>query len=306
MADFLISRLLYAAAVLLGVSVAVFFLIRIGGDPSALFLPPEAPVEEIERFRRLMGFDRPLAVQYFDFLGRALQGDFGMSLRYDQPAMKLVLERVPATLQLGAMALLMSLVISIPLAILAAAKHGSAIDRASLLASLLGQSFPAFWLAIMLILLFSETFRLLPPSGRGTWQQLIMPAIVLATYSTAIITRLLRSSMIEVLQSDYVRTARGKGVKESRIILSHALRNAAIPTLTVIGLQVGALLGGAVITEEVFAYPGVGRLAIQAIANRDFTVVQAFVVLMAALIVTINLLVDLSYGLLDPRLRKGK
>ena len=306
MADFLISRLLYAALVLLGVSVAVFFLIRIGGDPSALFLPPEASLEEIARFRHLMGFDRPLTVQYFDFLGRAVQGDFGMSLRYDQPAMKLVLERMPATLQLGAMALFLSLVISIPLAILAAAKRGSAVDRASLLVSLIGQSFPAFWLAIMLILLFSETFQLLPPSGRGSWQQLIMPAIVLATYSTAIITRLLRSSMIEVLQSDYVRTARGKGVKESRIILSHALRNAAIPTLTVIGLQVGALLGGAVITEEVFAYPGVGRLAIQAIANRDFTVVQAFVLMMAALIVSINLLVDLSYGLLDPRLRKGK
>jgi len=306
LADFLISRLLYAALVLLGVSVAVFFLIRIGGDPSALFLPPEASLEEIARFRHLMGFDRPLTVQYFDFLGRAVQGDFGMSLRYDQPAMKLVLERMPATLQLGAMALFLSLVISIPLAILAAAKRGSAVDRASLLVSLIGQSFPAFWLAIMLILLFSETFQLLPPSGRGSWQQLIMPAIVLATYSTAIITRLLRSSMIEVLQSDYVRTARGKGVKEGRIILSHALRNAAIPTLTVIGLQVGALLGGAVITEEVFAYPGVGRLAIQAIANRDFTVVQAFVLMMAALIVSINLLVDLSYGLLDPRLRKGK
>lgn len=306
MANFLISRLLYAAVVLLGVSIAVFFLIRIGGDPSALFLPPEAPIEEIQRFRHLMGFDRPLIVQYFDFLLRAIQGDFGMSLRYEQPAMSLVLERVPATLELGGMAFVMSIALSIPLAILAAANRGSAIDRASLLISLIGQSFPAFWLAIMLILLFSETFHVLPPSGRGGWQHLIMPAIVLATYSTAIITRLLRSSMIEVLQSDYVRTARGKGVRESRIILSHALRNAAIPTLTVIGLQVGALLGGAVITEEVFAYPGIGRLAIQAIANRDFTVVQAFVLFMAVVIVAINLLVDLSYGFLDPRLRKGK
>ncbi|MCQ1571621.1 ABC transporter permease [Neorhizobium galegae] len=306
MANFLISRLLYAAVVLLGVSVAVFFLIRIGGDPSALFLPPEAPVEEIQRFRHLMGFDRPLIVQYFEFLGRAVQGDFGMSLRYEQPAMSLVLERVPATLELGGMAFVMSLAAAIPLAILAAANRGSAIDRASLLISLIGQSFPAFWLAIMLILLFSETFHVLPPSGRGGWQHLVMPAIVLATYSTAIITRLLRSSMIEVLQSDYVRTARGKGVRESRIILSHALRNAAIPTLTVIGLQVGALLGGAVITEEVFAYPGIGRLAIQAIANRDFTVVQAFVLFMAVVIVAINLLVDLSYGFLDPRLRRNK
>jgi peptide/nickel transport system permease protein len=303
---FLLSRILYAIAVIFGVSVAVFFLIRIGGDPSALFLPPEASADEIERFRHLMGFDRPLVAQYFDFLARAIRGDFGMSLRYDQPAMQLVLDRVPATLELSGMALGLSLAVSIPLAIIAAAWRGSIADRASLVVSLIGQSFPAFWLAIMLILLFSETFHVLPPSGRGGLRHLIMPAIVLATYSTAIITRLLRSSMIEVLQSDYIRTARGKGVSESRIVLKHALRNAAIPTLTVIGLQVGALLGGAVITEEVFAYPGIGRLAIQAISNRDFTVVQAFVLVMASAIVAINLLVDLSYGFLDPRLRKSK
>jgi peptide/nickel transport system permease protein len=304
--SFLVSRLLYAAVVIFGVSIAVFFLIRIGGDPSALFLPPEASVEEIARFRHLMGFDRPLPVQYVEFLSRALVGDFGMSLRYEQPAMRLVLDRLPATLELSGVALLMALLASIPLAILAATFRGSLMDRTSLLISLVGQSFPAFWLAIMLILIFSETLQVLPPSGRGGWQNLIMPAIVLATYSTAIITRLLRSSMIEVLQSDYIRTARGKGVSEWRIILKHALRNAAIPTLTVIGLQVGALLGGAVITEEIFAYPGIGRLAIQAIANRDFTVVQAFVLLMAVIIVGINLLVDLSYGLLDPRLRRSK
>lgn len=303
---FLISRLLYAVAVVLGVSIAVFFLIRIGGDPSALFLPPEASLEEIANFRHLMGFDRPLPVQYFEFISRAVQGDFGMSLRYEQPAMQLVLDRLPATLELSGVALAMAILVAVPLAILAAAFRGSAMDRTSLLVSLIGQSFPAFWLAIMLILIFSETFQILPPSGRGSWQHLIMPAVVLATYSTAIITRLLRSSMIEVLQSDYIRTARGKGVSERRIILKHALRNAAIPTLTVIGLQVGALLGGAVITEEIFAYPGIGRLAIQAIANRDFTVVQAFVLLMAVIIVGINLLVDLSYGLLDPRLRRSK
>lgn len=302
----LISRLLYAVAVVFGVSVAVFFLIRIGGDPSALFLPPEASLEEIANFRHLMGFDRPLPIQYFEFISRAVQGDFGMSLRYEQPAMQLVLDRLPATLELSGVALAMAILVAVPLAILAATFRGSAMDRTSLLVSLIGQSFPAFWLAIMLILIFSETFQFLPPSGRGSWQHLIMPAIVLATYSTAIITRLLRSSMIEVLQSDYIRTARGKGVSERKIVLKHALRNAAIPTLTVIGLQVGALLGGAVITEEIFAYPGIGRLAIQAIANRDFTVVQAFVLLMAVIIVGINLLVDLSYGLLDPRLRRGK
>lgn len=305
MLGYVASRLLYALAVVFGVSIAVFFLIRIGGDPSALFLPPEASLEQIAEFRQAMGFDRPVIVQYFDFLARAVQGDFGQSLRYQQPAMQLVLERMPATLQLSGTALLLSLLIAVPLAITAATHRGTLIDRSGLVLSLIGQSFPTFWLAIMLILIFSEKLHWLPPSGRDGWQTLVMPSIALAAYSTAIITRLLRSSMIEVLQSDYVRTARGKGLADGKIVFKHALRNAAIPTLTVIGLQVGALLGGAVITEEIFAYPGVGRLAIQAIANRDFTVIQAFVLLMAVLIVAINLAVDLCYGLLDPRLRKS-
>jgi peptide/nickel transport system permease protein len=283
--------------------VAAFFLVRLGGDPTALFLPPETSAAEIARVRHQMGFDRPILIQYLEFASNALHGDFGQSLRYQQPAMHLVLERFPATLQLSAAALSLSLVVSVPLAILAATHRGSAIDRSGLLLSLIGQSFPTFWLGIMLILIFSEMLGLLPPSGRGTWQHLVMPAVALAAYSTAIITRLLRSSLIEVLQTDYIRTARGKGLSERAIVFGHALRNAAIPTLTVIGLQVGALLGGAVITEEIFAYPGVGRLAIQAISNRDFTLVQAFVVLMAALIVTINLAVDVGYALLDPRLR---
>jgi peptide/nickel transport system permease protein len=304
MIGYLATRVLYSVAVVFGVSVAVFFLIRVGGDPAALFLPPEASLQDIQRFRHLMGFDRPLIVQFFEFLGRALQGDFGKSLRYDQPAMQLLLARVPATLQLAGVALAMSLVVAVPLAILAAVYRGSLVDRIGLLVSLIGQSFPTFWLAIMLILVLSEFWQLLPPSGRGDWRHLVMPATALAVYSIAIITRLLRSSMIEVLSSDYIRTARGKGVPERRVVLKHALRNAAIPTLTVVGLQVGALLGGAVITEEVFAYPGIGRLAIQSIANRDFTVVQAFVLAMAAIIVGINLLVDACYGLLDPRLRK--
>jgi peptide/nickel transport system permease protein len=304
MVGYLLSRLLYAFVVVLGVSVAVFFLIRIGGDPSALFLPPQATLEEIARFRTLMGFDRPLIVQYFDFVGHLLHGDFGQSLRYDQPAMQLVLERMPATLQLSGIALLLSLLFAVPLAILAAINRGSLLDRSGLVFSLIGQSFPTFWLAIMFILIFSEKLHWLPPSGRNGWQTMVMPSVTLAAYSTAIITRLLRSSMIEVLQSDYIRTARGKGVDDFGVVFRHALRNAAIPTLTVIGLQVGALLGGAVITEQIFAYPGVGRLAVESIANRDFTVIQAFVLLMAVLIVAINLAVDACYGLLDPRLRK--
>jgi ABC-type dipeptide/oligopeptide/nickel transport system permease component len=305
MFGYIVARLLYTMLVVWGVSVAVFFLIRLGGDPTALFLPPEASAEEIVRMRRMLGFDRPILVQYLDFLAHALQGDFGFSLRQQQPAMTLVLERMPATLQLGGAALALSLVVAVPLGILSAVYRGSAVDRLALLLSLLGQSFPVFWLAIMLILVFSEILAVLPPSGRGTLLHLVMPAAVLASFSAAIITRLLRSSMIEVLQTDYIRTARGKGLKRRAVVWRHALRNAAIPALTVIGLQVGALLGGAVITEEVFAYPGIGRLAVQAIAQRDFAVVQAFVVFVAILIVSTNLTVDLIYAMLDPRLRRA-
>jgi ABC-type dipeptide/oligopeptide/nickel transport system permease component len=305
MLAYLFTRILYAIGVVIGVSVAVFFLIRIGGDPSALFLPPDATLADIARFRTEMGFDRPIIVQYLDFAVRALHGDLGQSLRYGQPALQLVLERMPATLELSGIALLLALLVSVPLAIFGAIHRGSIADRSGLVVSMIGQSFPTFWLAIMLILIFSEHLRLLPASGRNGWPTLVMPAITLAAYSTAIITRLLRSSMIEVLQSDYIRTARGKGLSGFKITFKHALRNAAIPTVTVLGLQVGALLGGAVITEQIFAYPGIGRLAIQAISNRDLTVVQAFVMFTALLIVTINLTVDACYGLLDPRLRKS-
>ena len=303
MLRYLVTRVLYAWAVIAGVSVLVFFLVRLGGDPTALFLPPESSVEEIARFRHQLGFDRPLLVQYLDFATRALKGDFGTSLRYQEPAMKLVLERFPATLQLSGLALLLSVVVGVPLGIVAATLRGSLLDRGGLLVSLFGQSIPTFWLGLMLILVFAEIFQVLPASGRGTWRHLVLPAVSLAAYSTAMITRLLRSSMIDVLQADYIRSARGKGLSETAIVVRHALRNAAIPTLTVIALQVGSLLGGAVITEEIFAYPGMGRLAIQAIANRDFAIIQAFVLFMAVVIVSINLAVDVAYGLLDPRLR---
>lgn len=304
MLRYLAVRILYAAAVIAGVSVLVFFLVRLGGDPTALFLPPETSPEEIARFRHQFGFDRPLPVQYLEFAGRALQGDFGQSMRYQQPAMQLVLERLPATLQLAGAALLLSCVLGIPLGILAAVRRDSVFDRGGMVISLMGQSLPTFWLGLMLVLVFSEKLHWLPASGRGSWAHLVLPAVALAGYSTAIITRLLRSSMLEVLQADYIRTARGKGLAESAVILRHALRNAAVPTLTVIALQVGALLGGAVITEEVFAYPGMGRLAIQAIATRDFAIVQAFVLFMALVIVAINLAVDMAYVLIDPRLKK--
>ena len=302
---YILGRVLYSVAVVLGVSVLVFCLIRLSGDPTPLFLPPESSLADIQRARHELGFDRPLLVQYLDFLAHAGRGDFGRSLRHGQPAMRLVLERVPATLELGAVALGLSLVVALPLGVVTALRRGSALDAGGLLVSLFGQSFPVFWLGIMLILVFSEKLGVLPASGRGSFLHLIMPAVVLASYPMAIITRLLRSTLIDVLGEDYIRTARGKGLGERLVICRHALRNASIPVVTIVGLQVGALLGGAVITEEVFAYPGIGRLAIQAIANRDFPVVQAFVVLMALFIVGINLLVDLSYTFLDPRVRRA-
>lgn len=299
----LLLRLLQAAIVVAGVGVAVFFLVRLGGDPTGLFLPPDASAADKALFRQQMGFDQPMVVQFGHYLWRALHGDFGRSLRYGQPALSLVLERLPATIELSAVSLAISVVISVPIALVAAQNRGRALDQAGLLASLVGQSFPAFWLAIMMILVFSEWLGVLPPSGRDGWRSLIMPAVSLAAYSTAIITRLLRSNIIEVLQSDHVRTAHSKGLATAPILLRHVLRNAAIPTVAVVGLQVGSLLGGAVITEQIFAWPGMGQLAVQAIANRDFAVVQAFVLVMAVLIVGVNLLVDASFALLDPRLR---
>lgn len=282
-------------------SVIAFGLTHLSGDPAALLLPPSATPDDIALFRHEAGLDRPLAVQYADFLAHAVRGDFGRSIRHDEPAMGLVLERLPATIELGASAFVLTLAVAVPLGILAAVRRGSVLDQASLLLSLVGQTFPTFWLGIVLIIVFAQDLRWLPASGRGTPANLVLPSITLAVFSIAIVTRLLRSSLIEILSLEYIRTARGKGLGERTILLRHALRNAALPVVTVVGLQVGALLGGAVITEEVFAYPGMGRLAIQSIANRDFAVIQAFVVLTATIITLANLVVDLLYAWIDPR-----
>ena len=295
--------MLHALVVVAGVTGGVFVLVRLGGDPAGLFLSPDASPEDLAKFRHQMGFDLPLPVQFGRFALNAVHGDLGRSLRYNQPALGLVLERLPATLELSAAALGLSLLVSVPLAVAGARRRGGVVDGAGLLFTLLAESFPVFWLAIVLILVFSEWLGWLPPSGRGGWRSLVMPAVSLAAYSTAILTRLLRSSLIEVLGTDYIRTARAKGLRERTVVAIHALRPAAIPVVTVLGLQVGALLGGAVVTEQIFAWPGMGQLVIQSITNRDFAVVQAFVLAMATVIVAVNLLVDLLYTWLDPRLR---
>ena len=300
---YLLQRLFQCLLVLLGVSFVVFLILHLTGDPTLLLLPPDTPAEEIERFRQAMGFTDPVLVQYLRFLRGAVQGHFGDSLRHGEPAFGLVLERLPATLELAGAALLVALCLAIPAGIISAVKRNTLLDYATTVVALLGQSMPTFWLGIMLILFFSVQFNLLPSSGRGTPEHLVLPAITLGLFTTARITRLTRSGMLEVLGQDYIRTARAKGVGEPPVVWKHALKNAAIPIVTIVGIELGTLLGGAVITETIFAWPGVGRLSVQAIFNRDYPVVQAAVFLLASTFVLVNLLVDVVYTYLDPRIR---
>lgn len=305
MIRYLVERLIHGTMVVIGISSIVFVLVFLSGDPAIRMMPLEASPEQIAAFRHAMGFDRSLPEQYLAFMGRAVQGDLGQSLRYKRPALALVIERVPPTLQLTTAALVVSLIIALPLGILAALAKDGPLDHASRVIALLGQSVPTFLLGIFLILVVAVSFRWLPASGAGTAKHLVLPAITLGTYSAAILMRLLRSSLVDVLGRDYIRTARGKGLPGRVILIRHALKNASIPVLTVIALQVGALFGGAVITETVFAYPGMGLLAVQAIRNLDFPVVQAFVITVGGFIVVMNVAIDLAYTRLDPRVRLG-
>ena len=303
MGRYIARRAVHGVVVLFGVSIIVFLLMHLAGDPVAVLLPLDTPPEQIEAFRQEMGFDRPLPIQYLYFLSRAVRGDFGYSYHYRTDAMAIVLERMPATLRLTFAALLVALLVSIPAGTLAALRRGKISDLIVRMSVLLGQAVPGFWLALMLMLLFGVRLRWLPVSGSEGWQSLIMPAIVAGAFSMATITRLLRSSLLETLGQNYIQTARGKGLPERTITTRHALKNAAIPVLTVIGLQMGWLLGGAVIAEVVFAYPGMGRLAVTAISYRDVPVIQSFVALTAVIVVIINLCVDIAYIRLDPSIR---
>ncbi len=303
MKTYLLRRLTQSLIVLLGISVVVFVILHLTGDPTLLLLPPDASAEEIAKFRRAMGFDDPLYLQYWRFLRGALHGDFGNSLRHDEPALALVWQRMPATMELTAVALGVALVLAIPAGIVSAVFRNTALDYVSTVLALVGQAMPTFWLGIMLILVFSVGLHLLPSSGRGGPANLVLPALTLGLFTTARIMRLTRSGMLEVLGQDYVRTARAKGVGERRVVWKHALKNAGIPIVTIVGLELGTLLGGAVITETIFAWPGVGRLSVQAIYNRDYPLVQASVFVLASIFVAVNLVVDVLYTYLDPRIR---
>jgi peptide/nickel transport system permease protein len=282
---------------------AVFFIMRLSGDPTLLFLPPEATQEDIDRFRREKGWDRPIVVQYFDYLGDVLRGDFGESLAYSGPALDTVLERLPATLELTLVAFAITVVIAIPAGLLSAVRPNALISQLVMILALVGQAMPGFWLGVMMILLFSVSLGWLPTGGRDGPLNLVMPAIVLGSWGAAKITRLTRAGMQEVLGDDYIRTARSKGLPEQLVLIRHALRNALLPILSALGLTVGAMLGGAIITETVFAWPGVGRLIVQSVLRRDFPVVQVATVLLAIIFLASNLVVDILYTVVDPRIR---
>jgi peptide/nickel transport system permease protein len=305
MPGFLARRAAQGVLVLIGVAAIVFVLARLSGDPVQLLLPDRATPQEVAAMRDRLGLNDPLPVQFVRFVESAVVGDFGTSIRFRQPALGLVLGRLPTTAILAGLSLLVALALAVPMGIIAAVRRGGFLDRALMSVSLLGYAVPTFWLGIMLILIFSVRLKLFPPSGSGTPAQLVLPVATLGIYEAALLARLLRRGLVDAFAQPYIQTAHAKGLTPRRILAVHTLRNAAIPVVTVFGLQLGSLLGGAVITETVFSYPGVGLLLVQAISQRDFPIIQAFVVVSAAIVVVINLIVDLTYVALDPRIRDG-
>jgi peptide/nickel transport system permease protein len=303
MSNYLVQRLQHLFWVLLSVSVLVFLLVYLSGDPITLLAPLDAKPEDVERIRQLYGLDQPLPVQYWNFLVKALQGDMGDSFRYNQPALEMVMEKLPATLRLALFSLTLTIVVGIPLGLWAGSRPNSVTDWVISMLTFVGISIPSFWLGIMLILVFADKLRWLPPSGDDSFANIIMPGLTLSIYSIALVSRLVRATLIDVMQRDYIRTARAKGIREQIVLYRHALRNTMIPTVTVLGLQLGALLGGSVVVESVFAWPGVGWLMLQGIQNHDLPLVRAVVMVIGIGFVLINLIVDLLYSRLDPRIR---
>jgi peptide/nickel transport system permease protein len=303
MRAYIASRLVQTALVVFLSLTAVFGMVRLGGDPVLLFMPMDIQAKDVNEFRQRLGFNDPLPVQYGRFVAGAVRGDFGESLRYRRDALGLVLERLPATLLLAGTSFLLTLVVAIPLGVVSAVRRNSLLDHLGTVVTVLGQATPGFWLGLMLIYAFSVKLRWLPTGGTGTFLHLVMPSIVLAAFFAARIARLTRSAVLDVLGEEYILTARAKGLGEGRVVGKHTLRNAAIPIVTLAGLEAGQILGGAVITETIFAWPGLGRLTVQALLNRDFPVVLAAVFLISVMYTLINLSVDLVYGWLDPRVR---
>lgn len=301
MRRYIATRLATAVLVVVGVSVVSFCLTFLTGDPAEIMLPPGATAEHIAKFRADWGYDDPLLVQYWRFLSRAVQGDFGVSLRHGQSSLPLIAARLPATLQLTVTAMALAIVLAVPLGVLAATHRGGPLDLLAMGVALLGQSVPNFWLAIMMILLFAVSWGILPTSGRGGLAHLVMPAFAIAINLTALLTRLVRTTMIEVLSEDYVRTGRGKGLREVIVLTRHALPNALIPVVTLGGLAYAVLLSGTVLTETIFSWPGLGRYTFRSAVTLDFPAIMGITFIVAVVYLVINLIVDLSYALLDPR-----
>jgi peptide/nickel transport system permease protein/oligopeptide transport system permease protein len=304
MRTYVLRRVLHSLLTLFGVSLVVFGILRVlPGDPAKMMLPEGASNAQVEQLRKQLGLEEPLYVQYGVFLTSIVRGNFGNSFQFNAPAGDVVGERVWPTLHLALAAFSLTVILGVPAGMLAAARHRTVLDYGSIFLAALGQSLPNFWLGIMMILLFGVTLGWLPTSGYEGPLYLVLPAITLAAYPTALVARLTRSSMLEVLGREYIRTARSKGLSERTVIAIHAVKNASIPVVTILGLQIGVLLGGAVITESVFAWPGIGKLAVDSIFRRDFPVIQVVLILAAAVFIVINLLVDLMYTVLDPRIR---
>jgi peptide/nickel transport system permease protein len=301
---FIVRRLLLSVVVLFGVTLVTSAMLHLTSDPIAIMLSGSlASRDEQESLRRELGLDQPFPVQYAAFLSAAVRGDLGKSIRFQRPALGLVLERLPATMELALAAMLIAVAVAVPMGILSASKPNGLVDYLARFVSLIGQSVPIFWLGILLVLVFSVGLRWLPAGGQLEASSLVLPAVTLGLYPMARISRTLRASMLEVLSLEYCLTARGKGLSEPQIVLRHALLNAALPVVTIIGLQLGVLLGGSVVTETIFAWPGVGRLAVQAVQSADFPLARAIVIVFATILTLVNLVTDVAVAYLNPRVR---
>lgn len=303
MVRFILQRAIQIVPTLIGASIFVFALLFLTGDPVLLLLPPDTPPHQVSALREELGFNAPIAAQYVQFLGGALTGDLGDSFRFREPALQLVIQRLPATLELTVYSILLAGLIGIPMGVVAAVRANSAVDRAIRMMFFMFQGIPPFFLGLVLMVVFSVQLNLLPSAGRGGIAHLVMPVVTISLFLVASIARLTRNGMVRELQSDYIRTAHAKGLSEKVVLYKHATRNTLIPVVTMLGLQFGHLIGGAVVTETIFAWPGVGRLVVDAVYNRDFPIVQAAMLVIVAIFVLVNLVVDISYGLLDPRIR---
>lgn len=315
MQRYILSRLIQSALILVDVLLIVFFMLRLTGDPTTLMISRNATPEQLEEAREALGFNRPMHVQFLEFAGGALRGDFGNSLRYRQPATDMVLQRLPATIELATAALIVALLLGIPLGLLGGSNPGSVWDGLARLVGLLGQTIPGFWLALILILVFAVNLGWFPAFGRETWtfccglrlptNSVILPAFALGIFTMGQLVRFTRSSVLEVRSEDYIRTARSKGMAKGRIYLGHILRNAMIPLISIIGVQYGYLLSGSIYIETIFSWPGLGNLLAEAVGNRDFALVQAIAFFTSLVVIALNLLTDIAYAWVDPRIRYG-